>query len=147
MKMKLVLSIAFSLLTASMLYGLEFYDVSRPDIAKIKLNISAKNKSALNSVLIQTMERQLKHSMLFENASATDAEYLLEIEKTIESGSIVSTLKSSAESGFEPLVFGVKFKKQDKRYIYLSSIFLIAYLLYPTNIEYHEESIENKISY
>ena len=43
MKMKLVLSIAFSLLTASMLYALEFYDVSRPDIAKIKLNISAKN--------------------------------------------------------------------------------------------------------
>ena len=63
MKMKLVLSIAFSLLTASMLYALEFYDVSRPDIAKIKLNISAKNESALNTVLIQTMERQLKHSM------------------------------------------------------------------------------------
>ena len=117
MKMKLVLSIAFCLLTASMLNALEFYDVSRPDIAKIKLNISAKNESALNTVLIQTMERQLKHSMLFENASATDAEYLLEIEKTIESGSIVSTLKSSAESGFEPLVFGVKFKKQDERYI------------------------------
>ncbi len=117
MKMKLILSIAFSILTASMLYALEFYDVSRPDIAKIKLNISAKNESALNTVLIQTMERQLKHSMLFEKASAADAEYLLEIEKTIESGSIVSTLKSSAESGFEPLVFGVKFKKQDERYI------------------------------
>ena len=117
MKMKLVLSIALSVLTASMLYALEFYDVSRPDIAKIKLNISAKNDSALNTVLIQNMERQLKHSLLFENASATDAEYLLEIEKTIESGSIVSTLKSSAESGFEPLVFGVKFKKQDERYI------------------------------
>ena len=117
MKMKLVLSMAFSMLTASMLYALEFYDVSRPDIAKIKLNISAKNESALNTVLIQTMERQLKHSMLFENASAADAEYLLEIEKTIETGSIVSTLKSSAESGFEPLVFGVKFKKQDERYI------------------------------
>ena len=117
MKMKLILSIAFSILTTSMLYALEFYDVSRPDIAKIKLNISAKNESALNTVLIQTMERQLKHSMLFEKASAADAEYLLEIEKTIESGSIVSTLKSSAESGFEPLVFGVKFKKQDERYI------------------------------
>ena len=36
MKMKLILSIAFSILTASMLYALEFYDVSRPDIAKIK---------------------------------------------------------------------------------------------------------------
>ncbi len=117
MKMKLILSMAFSILTASMLYALEFYDVSRPDIAKIKLNISAKNESALNTVLIQNMERQLKHSLLFENASAADAEYLLEIEKTIESGSIVSTLKSSAESGFEPLVFGVKFKKQDERYI------------------------------
>ena len=100
MKMKLILSMAFSILTASMLYALEFYDVSRPDIAKIKLNISAKNESALNTVLIQTMERQLKHSLLFENASAVDAEYLLEIDKTIESGSIVSTLKSSAESGF-----------------------------------------------
>ena len=107
MKMKLILSIASSILTASMLYALEFYDVSRPDIAKIKLNISAKNESALNTVLIQNMERQLKHSLLFENAPAADAEYLLEIEKTIESGSIVSTLKSSAESGFEPLVFGV----------------------------------------
>ena len=117
MKMKLILSMAFSVLTASMLYALEFYDVSRPDIAKIKLNISAKNESALNTLLIQTMERQLKHSLLFENASASDAEYLLEIDKTIESGSIVSTLKSSAESGFEPLVFGVKFKKQDERYI------------------------------
>ena len=115
--MKLVLSIALSVLTASMLHALEFYDVSRPDIAKIKLNISAKNDSALNTVLIQKMERQLKHSLLFENASTADAEYLLEIEKTIESGSIVSTLKSSAESGFEPLVFGVKFKKQDERYI------------------------------
>ena len=30
MKMKLILSIAFSVLTASMLYALEFYDVSRP---------------------------------------------------------------------------------------------------------------------
>jgi len=117
MKMKLVMSIALSVLTASMLNALEFYDVSRPDIAKIKLNISAKNDSALNTVLIQKMERQLKHSLLFENASTADAEYLLEIEKTIESGSIVSTLKSSAESGFEPLVFGVKFKKQDERYI------------------------------
>ena len=86
MKMKLILSIASSILTASMLYALEFYDVSRPDIAKIKLNITAKNESALNTLLIQTMERQLKHSLLFENASATDAEYLLEIEKTIESG-------------------------------------------------------------
>ena len=117
MKMKLVMSIALSVLTASMLNALEFYDVSRPDIAKIKLNISAKNDSALNTVLIQNMQRQLKHSLLFENASTADAEYLLEIEKTIETGSIVSTLKSSAESGFEPLVFGVKFKKQDERYI------------------------------
>ncbi|MEC7540431.1 MAG: hypothetical protein VX759_05590, partial [SAR324 cluster bacterium] len=100
-----------------MLYALEFYDVSRPDIAKIKLNISAKNESELNTLLIQTMERQLKHSLLFENAPAADAEYLLEIDKTIESGSIVSTLKSSAESGFEPLVFGVKFKKKDERFI------------------------------
>ena len=48
MKMKLILSIAFSLLTASMLYALEFYDVSRPDIAKIKLNISAKNLSLIH---------------------------------------------------------------------------------------------------
>ena len=77
MKMKLILSMAFSVLTASMLHALEFYDVSRPDIAKIKLNISAKNDSALNTGLIQNMERQLKHSLLFENASATDAEYLL----------------------------------------------------------------------
>ena len=66
--------------------------------------------------LIQNMERQLKHSLLFENASAADAEYLRN-RKNRESGSIVSTLKSSAESGFEPLVFGVKFKKQDERYI------------------------------
>ena len=65
MKMKLILSIAFSILTASMLYALEFYDVSRPDIAKIKLNISAKNESALITVLSQNMERQLKLSMLF----------------------------------------------------------------------------------
>jgi len=53
MKMKLVMSIALSVLTASMLHALEFYDVSRPDISKIKLNISAKNDSALNTILIQ----------------------------------------------------------------------------------------------
>ena len=117
MKMKFALSVGLCILAASMLHALEFYDVSQPDIAKIKLNISSKSDSSKNSVLIQNMQRQLKHSLLFENASAGDAEYLLEIENTIESGSIISTLKSSAESGFEPLVFGVKFKKQDERYI------------------------------
>jgi len=117
MKIKFALSVGLCILAASMLHALEFYDVSQPDIAKIKLNISSKSDSSKNSVLIQNMQRQLKHSLLFENASAGDAEYLLEIENTIESGSIISTLKSSAESGFEPLVFGVKFKKQDERYI------------------------------
>jgi tol-pal system beta propeller repeat protein TolB len=117
MKMKFALSVGLCILAASMLHALEFYDVSQPDIAKIKLNISSKSDSSKNSVLIQNMQRQLKHSLLFENASAGDAEYLLEIENTIESGSIISTLKSSAESGFEPLVFGVKFKKQDETYI------------------------------
>ncbi len=39
------------------------------------------------------------------------------------------------------------FIKQDKKYIYFSSIFLIAYLLFPESIKYHEESSENKISY
>ena len=117
MKLKFALSVGLCILAASMLQALEFYDVSQPDIAKIKLNISSKSDSSKNSILIKNMQRQLKHSLLFENASAGDAEYLLEIENTIESGSIISTLKSSAESGFEPLVFGVKFKKQDVRYI------------------------------
>jgi tol-pal system beta propeller repeat protein TolB len=117
MKMKFALSVGLCILAASMLHALEFYDVSQPDIAKIKLNISSISDSSKNSVLIKKMQRQLTHSLLFENASAGDAEYLLEIENTIESGSIISTLKSSAESGFEPLVFGVKFKKQDETYI------------------------------
>ncbi len=117
MKMKFALSVGLCILAASMLHALEFYDVSQPDIAKIKLNISSISDSSKNSVLIKKMQRQLTHSLLFENASAGDAEYLLEIENTIESGSIISTLKSSTESGFEPLVFGVKFKKQDETYI------------------------------
>ena len=117
MKMKFALSVGLCILAASMLHALEFYDVSQPDIAKIKLNISSISDSSKNSVLIKKMQRQLTHSLLFENASAGDAEYLLEIENTIESGSIISTLKSSSESGFEPLVFGVKFKKQDETYI------------------------------
>jgi len=117
MKIKFALSVGLCILAASMLHALEFYDVSQPDIAKIKLNISSISDSSKNSVLIKKMQRQLTHSLLFENASAGDAEYLLEIENTIESGSIISTLKSSAESGFEPLVFGVKFKKQDETYI------------------------------
>jgi len=117
MKMKFALSVGLCILAASMLHALEFYDVSQPDIAKIKFNISSISDSSKNSVLIKKMQRQLTHSLLFENASAGDAEYLLEIENTIESGSIISTLKSSAESGFEPLVFGVKFRKQDETYI------------------------------
>ena len=44
MKMKLILSMAFSVLTASLLYALEFYDVSRPDIAKICVEYSFDSK-------------------------------------------------------------------------------------------------------
>ncbi|SVE55045.1 uncharacterized protein METZ01_LOCUS507899, partial [marine metagenome] len=79
MKMKFALSVGLCILAASMLHALEFYDVSQPDIAKIKLNISSISDSSKNSVLIKKMQRQLTHSLLFENASAGDAEYLLEI--------------------------------------------------------------------
>jgi apolipoprotein N-acyltransferase len=37
--------------------------------------------------------------------------------------------------------------KQDKKYIYLSSIFLVTYLLYPANIKNHDEFNEKTISY
>jgi apolipoprotein N-acyltransferase len=39
------------------------------------------------------------------------------------------------------------FIRQDKKYIYLASIFLLSYLLYPANIKYHEEFNEKKISF
>ena len=56
MKMKFTLSVGLCILAASMLHALEFYDVSQPDIAKIKLNISSKSDSSKNSVLIQNMQ-------------------------------------------------------------------------------------------
>ena len=53
MKMKFALSVGLCILAASMLHALEFYDVSQPDIAKIKLNISSISDSSKNSVLIK----------------------------------------------------------------------------------------------
>ena len=95
-----------------MLYALEFYDVSRPDIAKIKLNISAKNESALNTVLIQNMERHLKHSLLFENAGSWCG--IPPWNRKDHWIWFNSFDRKFCRKRFEPLVFGVKFKNRMK---------------------------------
>ena len=112
----------FSLLLISSLttsvYALEYYDISQPGIAKIKLYVSAESSSPKNDILVQHMKRQLGQSLLFDILdSGSDAEYTLKIKKKVESGTVLPTLASNSDKGFEPLTFGVRFKKQNEDYL------------------------------
>ncbi len=101
---------------AASVQAVQFYDISRPGIKKIKLHISTNDDSAKTKAFVGHITRQMNHSLFFALVDS-DAEYALEMDQTVESGSMSAELKSLSDSGFEPLEFGISFKSGDDSYL------------------------------
>lgn len=103
-------------------YAANFYDIDNPGIKKATVHLSSKENSRLNKVFVGKLGELLEQTLLFEIISAKNsAEYILEIEKSVEDKEIVLNLTGGAGSQFQPKYFGLRFQGKDSDYLALKA--------------------------
>ena len=103
-------------------YAADFYDIDNPGIKKATVHLSAKKSSRLNNVFVSKLRKLLEQTLLFQNVSAKDsADYILEIEKSVEDKEIVLNLIGGPGSQVQPKYFGLRFRGTDSGYLNLKA--------------------------
>ena len=120
-RMGVVIIAIFSFLSFTC-QAIEFYDVDNPSIKKSNIYLNLQNNSRLNRVYVEKLKQMLELSLLFKIVDAkTTADYVLDIEKSIEDGEIVLTISGAEGSQFAPKYFGLRFRDADTDYIKLKA--------------------------
>ena len=120
---KLIVIIGFSFNFVIPAFAIEFFDINKPGIEKVKISVTAKGSTDIIDPLVGQLKNQLKKSLLFsvvEEDSAT-ASYKLDINPTSSSDTISATLSGNQGSSFEAITVGMTFRSEKADYISLKS--------------------------
>ena len=119
---KLILSLGFSLQFVIPALAIEFFDINKPGIEKVKITIVANDSDDIIDPLVGQLEKQLQKTLLFTVVKEPDqASYKVEINSTSDSDTISATLSGSQVSDFEAITVGMKFRNEKPDYISLRS--------------------------
>ena len=119
---KLILSLGFSFQFVIPALAIEFFDINKPGIEKVKIAIVANDSDDIIDPLVGQLEKQLQKTLLFSVVKEPDqASYKVEINSTSDSDTISATLSGSQVSDFEAITVGMKFRNEKPDYISLRS--------------------------
>ena len=119
---KLILSLGFSLQFVIPALAIEFFDINKPGIEKVKIAVVANDSDDIIDPLVIQLEKQLQKTLLFTVVKEPDqASYKVEINSTSDSDTISATLSGSQVSDFEAITVGMKFRNEKPDYISLRS--------------------------
>lgn len=100
------------------IFALDYFEVSKPDIKKAAIYVSAKEKTSFNQMFREQLTDMLAASLLFNPVTSSGAaDYSVTLEKSIESGELVVTIKGEKQSTYAPKFFGIRFAQRDTDYI------------------------------
>jgi len=115
-----IISIAFFL--SFTCQAIEFYDIDKPSIKKASIFLNLQNNSRLNKAYTDKLKQMLELSLLFKIVDTkTAADYVLDIEKSIEDREIVLTVSGAEGSQFTPKYFGLRFRDTNTDYLKLKA--------------------------
>ena len=101
--LKIILIFGFSLHLGLPALGVEFFDINKPGIEKIKISVTANESTDIIDPLVGQLKNQLGKTLLFTVvAEPSKASYKLEINATTSSDTISATL-SGSQSSFEAI--------------------------------------------
>jgi len=119
---KLILSLGFSLQFVIPALAIEFFDINKPGIEKVKIAVIANDSDDIIDPLVAQLKKQLQKTLLFTVVKEPDqASYKVEINATSDSDTIAATLSGSQDSDFEAISVGMKFRNEKSDYISLRS--------------------------
>ena len=115
--LKTILIFGFSLHLGLPALGVEFFDINKPGIEKIKISVTANESTDIIDPLVGQLKNQLGKTLLFTViAEPLKASYKLEINATTSSDTISATL-SGSQSSFEAITVGMKFRSEKPDYV------------------------------
>jgi len=119
---KLILSLGFALQFVIPALAIEFFDINKPGIEKVKIAVIANDSGDIIDPLVGQLEKQLQKTLLFTVVKEPDqASYKVEINSTSDSDTIAATLSGSQGSDFKAISVGMKFRNEKPDYISLRS--------------------------
>jgi len=119
---KLILTIGFSLNFVIPAFAIEFFDINKPGIEKVKISVIANGSNDIIDPLVGQLKNQLQKTLLFTVVDdPTKASYKLDINPTSNSDTISVTLSGTQGSSFEAITVGMKFRSEKTNYISLKS--------------------------
>tara|TARA_B100000700_G_C15039398_1_gene854543 strand:+ start:894 stop:2177 length:1284 start_codon:yes stop_codon:yes gene_type:complete len=116
---KAILIFGFSLNLGLPVSGVEFFDINKPGIEKVKISLIANNEDEdIIDPLVAQLKNQLGKTLLFDVVDdPSKASYKLEINATNSSDTIAATLSGSQDSSFEAFTVGMKFRSEKPEYV------------------------------
>ena len=113
--LKLILIIGFSLHLVLPAFAIEFFDINKPTIEKIKISVIANGSTDIIDPLIGLLKKQLQKTLLFEVVEdLAKASHKLDINPTSDSDTISVTLSGKQ---IEEITVGMKFRSEEAEYI------------------------------
>jgi TolB protein len=99
-------------------FALNYFEVSKPDIKKAKIFVSASKETRLNSQFVSQIKDMLESVLLFENVStAKGSDYSIQLGNSVEGKEVFVTIKGVKQSSYKEKSFGIKFKNTDVAYV------------------------------
>lgn len=119
--MKLIQKVFFILGTVALLsatgYAGQFYDVDKPDIKKFNIFVDTLEKTRKNNAFVSNVKQFLGWSLLFDNTSKNDAEFLLTLNSTVASKDIWLSMVGTPKNVYEERSFALKLRSDDEVYL------------------------------
>ena len=99
-------------------FAAEFFDINSPKIKKAEFFLKTLKQTKLNRRFASQLKVMLESSFLFSGTSSLkSADFLITIEKSVESKEILISVVGAKKTTFAAKYFGIRFKNKEEAYI------------------------------